>query len=938
MLSKRSYHQALILLLLLVLSSYSFAETPLIKDVENLRNSIGLTDRQRPRLTLRLADLHFDHANELRQKEAEQGVLQASAKVTRIRKTALKYYETALSGENGKFSKPNALTQFKIHFQIARLNHKLKRLGKAIKHYETLLDLRVQNQKIIRETVLNLAEIFEEKQVLEKADQYYVQALKLCEKKETCSYINYRRSWIYYRKGDFVSAINTIKKGLLDSHGNIKDQALQDYLMFVSQSQTDGEKELIEFEAFAKKYNRPNIMTALMEGFFGQGNRLAGMKFLTYLNNKKPNLIYEIRLLEETYGFRNWEAYNEYLERAQPHVSQKMSKEEETKANKILKRLVVQLDGERKTDPEKASSLMNTIELYLTLFKNDPLRDKMTNGWMAALSQDKKTDKVSPEVRAKLIEKIKIWIDEEISFKRQKRVEELRIKRLSLAQKDENHGVVKVESQALTEIYKTIGNQKKYREYQYILARTHYQQKEMDKALPLFVSLADLKEAKTIDKWALLSQNLSLDILNQKKNFAGIVKQASLWLSNPSFKGHKEFKEMTKISKQAQFQVAFSAKESPESLETFRNYCLRDQFKDKSCENAKILAIKLKNQKVLIEILNKLKDEDALLVEYEAMGEFKKVAYLLEKRTKKFDLKEYAKIALFYEIAMDLKQRDRILRKIVSHFKKKKKIDEKVAAFVYATLNDADMIDHKILSLPWSLSKKMEIIHELELRGKGNKSTKKKLLASKSTLGDRWSLHVLEKISSKFKPLKKYGFHGRSSQKRFKRRISKIKSFVKASKNYLEGADLRTRVIILGMMEKSYSDLVEEILNTPLPEGLDEEQVKQVQTSLADMAAPFKLESENFKASKDEQLAEIKDEELKGKLIAENIDYKDIFNQKAELPTYIKDIDLAPVQADFDTLRKSPNDKTALTNIHKFYEDNKQSRIANYFKGRMLSL
>ncbi|MCO4795588.1 MAG: hypothetical protein KC493_17855, partial [Bacteriovoracaceae bacterium] len=59
-------------LLILLCSLNAFANPELISEVEELRNSIGLTDRQRPRLTLRLADLYFDLAIDKAQKEAEQ--------------------------------------------------------------------------------------------------------------------------------------------------------------------------------------------------------------------------------------------------------------------------------------------------------------------------------------------------------------------------------------------------------------------------------------------------------------------------------------------------------------------------------------------------------------------------------------------------------------------------------------------------------------------------------------------------------------------------------------------------------------------------------------------------------------------------------------------------------------------------------------------------
>jgi hypothetical protein len=928
-----------------LLSGQIFANTSLIKQVESLRNSIGLKDRQRPRLTLRLADLYFDHAAVLAQKDAENGILEATIVIKSAYKKSLKFYYSALNGEKGKFSKPNALTQFKIHFQVARLSQKLKDLPTAIKFYEKLLSLRVTNPKIIRETVLNLAEIYEGQQKFVKADEFYNKALTLCSKKELCSYIEYRRSWIYYRQGKMVKAIETIKKGLYDSLGNIKHQALQDFIMFMSQSTTDGEKELIEIEEFSIKHNQPEMMTALMEGFFGQGNRLAGITFLSYLNNKAPELFYQIRLMEENYGFRRWEEYQLSTSAASSNTLQKLTEKQSLKVKKILRRLVVQLDGERKTDAIRSIDLQNTVDLYLSIFNNDELRDKMTNGWMAAVCNDKKTDKVTPEKRLTLINKISLWLVEEIKLNRNKRITELRLKRLSLAQKDKNFSIVLEESKALEKIFLTNKKINEAREYSYLVARTHYEMRETAIALPIFQKLALLASdftAQNIDKWALLSQNLALDVLNQNKNFSAIKIQADSWLNHIAFKGHNEFKEMKAIASQAKFQTAFADKESDNSLKVFRDYCLKDQFKDKSCANAKILAIKLNNQPILIEILKKTKDENSLIIEYEAMGEFKKAAYLIEKKNKKtkkkFDLKFYAKLAVFYEIENDLKQRDRIIRVMIKNIKKMKVIDEKIEAFVYSTLNDAKMINNKVLKLPWRLSKKMQIVHELELRGQGTKATKEKLLTSKTSLGDRWSLHILKNVVSLYEKQKKIGFYGRRSQRNFKKRIKKIEAFVKSAKSYLEGSDLKTRVVILNLLQKSYLELVNEITITPLPEGLETDQLNQIKIQLADMAAPYKLEGENYLTAKNEQLAQIEDLELKSKLTELYQDYKVFYHQKPNLPHLLTELNLDIIKNDFDKLKMSPNDRAALTNIQKYYATNNQPRIASYFKGRMLSL
>ncbi|MCO4795343.1 MAG: tetratricopeptide repeat protein, partial [Bacteriovoracaceae bacterium] len=864
------------------------------------------------------------------QKEAEQGILEASDDVKRVFKKSLAYYNDSITGEDGKFKTPSMVSTFKINFQMARAFHKIGQLDKAVELFEKVVQMPVKSENIKREAVLNLAEVYEGKNEFTKASQNYDLALGLCNKKELCSYINYRKSWIFFKEGNIEKAISTIKLGLYDSHGSLKDQALQDYLMFTVQRATDGQKELVEFETFSKKHQRPKMMSKLMEGFFGEGNRVAGVAFLSYLNRKTPDMFSQIRLMEEYYGFRNWEKYNTYLDQAlRKKTVLDLKIKQNKKIEKTMRRLVVQVDGERKQDVTRNIELKKTIDLYLGYFPNDELRDKMVNGWMAA-----------EESEEKILAKLPEWIKSEAEFKKVKREKELRIKRISLAQKLKRNDIVLSDSKNLLPLL----DEKEKREYLYLIARTQYSEKDFDNALVGFKELAKLPEGTTksqIDKFALQAQNLALDILNQKKDYAGIQAQAASWLAVSAFKNHNEYKEMNKIASQARFEEAATKEDNPDSLATFREYCLKGEYADKSCLNAKIMALKLKNQKVLIEILTKLKDEKALIVEYEAMGEYTKAAHLLEKtqkKVKKFDLDFYLKISLFYEIDRNIKQRDRVLRKVIKWLSKQKKLDEARQALVYATLNDAGMIDSKVLRFPWSLARKMRIIHELELRGTGTKKSRKMMLSSKTSLGDKWSLAKLEKVMAAYKKQKKVKFYGRGSQRKFKRRIARLNKFVELSKGYLEGSDYKTRVIMLNLVTASYKELHDEILATPLPEGLDAEQLAQVNTQLQDMAAPFKLEETNYQKLSADQLAQVEDVELKAKLTAEYTDYLVFYDEKPIFGNNIMDLNYGSLNEHLTVLKEKPNEVKALNKIKEYFEVSKQSRIANYFKGRILSL
>lgn len=916
---------SLILLFLISAQNLVWSSLELISEVESLRDSLSLTDRQRPRLTLRLADLYFDLALDKIQKDAEMGFLEISEENKDVLNTSLNFYEDSINGENGKFPAPSAVATFKIYFQKARIFQKLKKSEQSISFFEKVVSSEIDNKNIKRESALNLAEIYEESNRFEKAKASYDMALNLCDNKELCSYVNYRKSWIFFKEGNLEEAINTIKLGLYDSAGNLKDQALKDYLMFVVQRPTEGNKELVEMEAFSLKHKRPEIMNILMDGFFGEGNRVAGVNFLVYLNKKNPTLANNIRLMEEYYGFRDWKNFRIYSKKSKVlKDTVSLNKEESEKANKILKRLIVQLDSERKNNDERSSDLQNSIDLYLTLYPNDELRDKMVNGWIAAEKDENK-----------ILMKLAEWIAGENKFQRTAREKELRIKRISLAQKLKNYEIIKFEAHAVLSLLED----DKKKEYEYLVARTLYEEKKYEQALPLFQKLAALEnENSKIDKWSLQSQNLALDILSQMKRFTELKQQAMAWTGKEAFKNHKEYKEMATIFDQAKFEEAIAMKETPEALRVFMDYCLNDKYSEKSCSNAKVLAFKLKDQQALIEVLKKLKDDESLIAEYEAMGEFEKAAYLIEKKTKKFDLQTYLKLALFYEIAQNIEQRDRLLRKVITNIKKMKNLDENQQSLLYLTFNDANMIDSNILSLPWSTARKMQIIHEIELRGIGNKKTYKELMSSKTSLGDKWSLGVLAKVESLYETQKKRDFYGKGSQWKFKKRISLLKSLADYSKEVLEGADLKTRVVILGFLTSAYQELHAEILATPLPEGLTEEQLQQVSVSLQDMAAPFKLEEEAYRSARNEQIAALQDEALKAQLAEISYEYKNLYNSKPSFGNDIAKVNYEDAVPSFDHLKAQPNNQMALENLRSFFEKNEQIRISNYFKGRIQTL
>jgi hypothetical protein len=104
-----------------------------------------------------------------------------------------------------------------------------------------------------------------------------------------------------------------MEKSLWSDETTIRENSLSDFLLFLSNKETNGLKELETIKKISQKAKRPELVRLLVEAFYVAGNRLAGSNLLADLNNSEPNLYYEVRLLEEYYGFRKWDKVTNYL-------------------------------------------------------------------------------------------------------------------------------------------------------------------------------------------------------------------------------------------------------------------------------------------------------------------------------------------------------------------------------------------------------------------------------------------------------------------------------------------------------------------------------------------------------------------------------------------------------------------------------------------------
>lgn len=914
----------LLLILIFTFSKAAIADQYLIDEMESLKSSLEKNDPDRVELSLRLADVYFDVS--IQEGDGEN--------IISHRKKALKLYEDVLYGRDG-LEKAPLKKSVVIKYQIARVLGKLGQIQKAKSYYHEVYSSENVSQKIKREAAFSLAEFYEEEVQFDNADKFYMAAIDLCESIESCNYAHYKRAWLYYKELKLPTAVAELKMALWDKNGVAREKIINDLLLFFSSTTTDGSEELAFMQDLTLKSGKTDLVRKLVESFYGAGNRVAGMNVLEAWNAKEPSLFYEARLLEENYGFRDWDKVRKYLSAIEKRSLSDLPKdpEEATSLKAMLKRVIVQIDSESQEDSQYSNDLVRTIDLYLSFYPRDDMREKLQQGWLKAASNDQtKLDRLGK------------WIQEDIAANVESdRIIDLRKTRLSIAQKLEKSEVIIAEAGAIA----VLAPEAEKRRFQYIKAHEQYKQKNYNESLPVFVSLAELTENKTPDEWAVKSQNLALDIYNINKNYSAMVSQAKLWTDRSDLSTSKELAkeitQMSKVAKDAEFERVVSLGQTPEALENFTKFCFEGIYPEKSCPNAKVLSIKLGSQPTLVSLLEKEGDEEALLVEYERMGEFSKAAKLFEKLELKrnSEIQIYLKSALLYELGAEFESRDRILAKLINKIKKDKTIDEKWINPLYLTLDEAGLINENTLTLPWPTTRKMQIAERLQ--SEGNSKVAQRLIASQITYtGAAWSKHVLEKVQKLFKAQQGLSFYGQNSKRRFQRKVNALTKLQDEAKKYLAGADLNTRIYLLDMAKRAYTDFSIEIMSTPLPEGLTEEIMLQVQANLSEMSTPYSQVAADFEKLQTAQLAELeveKKNEVLTQLEDPEVQYAELV-EEAKLPESltIAKLDLGPTESLKSTLSQSPNNIEILKQYESFFKEKRSMRLASYFTGRINSL
>lgn len=910
--------------LLTFLCTSAFADKYLLEEMESLKASLEKNDPDRVELSLRLADVYFDSS-------IQEG---DDVNIIPYRKKALKLYKDVLYGRDG-LTKSSLKKAVVIKYQIARVLGKLGEIQKAKKYYHEVYNAPSVAVKMKREAAFSLAEFYEEDVNFKKADEFYMAAVGLCESVSSCNYAHYKRAWLYYKELKLPTAISELKLALWDKNKVARDKIINDLLLFFSAATTDGSEELAFMQDLAVKTKRPNLVRRLVESFYGAGNRVAGMNVLEAWNQDNPSLFYEARLLEENYGFRDWDKMRVYLSKIEKRTEADLPKsvEEQKNLKAMFKRVIVQVDSEATEDKQYNNDLLRSIDIYLGFYPRDDMREKLQEGWLKAQNNE----------LAKM-QRLGQWISEDqAAGVKTQRIIKLRKTRLALAQNLDRSDIVLIEA-PLIAAGLSAGEDK--RRFRYIRAHELYKAKKYDESLPIFLELAEISEVAKPDEWAVKSQNLSLDIYNIKKDFSAMVMQAKTWTGRDELKSDKllkkELAQMDKVAIDAEFQRVFTLGETKEALTEFTRFCFDGIYSEKSCPNAKVLSIKLKDQMTLVRLLEKAHDENALLVEYERMGEFEKAAQLFQKLELKrnSDLAVYLKSALLYELGQNFKKRDTILKKLIAKVKRDKKIEQKWVTPLYLTLDEAGLISGQTLTLPWPTQLKLKIAERLQANG--NLKSAKRLIASQKTYtGPSWSKQLLAKIQKLDQKQKKMSFYGKNSKRRFERKVAGLEKLATEVKVYLDGSDLKTRVYLLDMAKKAYLNFSVEIMSTPLPEGLTPEILTQVQANLTQMAAPYSTVAADFENLQKTQLldfSEIDRNKMLDTLEREDIDYASLIEIPKSKSLNIASLDFSTLTPAMVELNQNPNQLETLSAFESFYKENKSARLASYFTGRINSL
>jgi hypothetical protein len=879
-----------------MMSSSARADELLIRETESLRNSLSLSDPSRLPLTLRLADLLMNEASS------------ATTKKSQLQARALALYDEAIK------DRVQDMARIKIDFQRARLLGDLGQVDRAVVLWKQLAEQK-NLPEVSREAALRLAESGD----VMNAAKWYQQALDLCQGGDLCSYIRFKRAWLFRQaaNGGVADdrAIAEMELGLFDSRGQVREESLRDYLVFLGEKSTDeaGTRgALSKIETLSQKLDRKSLVGDLAEAYFAVGNKVAGTFVLAQAQRAEPRFARLARLAEEQYGLRDWDAFAASLdelsgERGQALLSAAPDADR-IEGEKFIRRLVIQLDGERISQPGRLADFQKASLGYIALFPASTEKAKFQEGWIAS----------EPDAQKKL-DQLAQWIRLEPNSVK------LREFRAGIAQKAGQMSIVAAEMDSLAS-----AGTVKAREYRYAQARALYESKDFSAALPIFESLAGVASGSQPDTWAIQAQNLALDILNQQKSWDGIIARSSDWLDaewskKASASLKKELVDMAEVRNQALFQKAVALGQTPAALAQFMDFCRSGVYADKSCENARVLSIQLKDQESLLVVLEQMgaSKQTELAQELEASGYFGRAATLLEKMasaSKTRDVTGMLKMALLWELSGNTIEFSRIVDAIRTS---KVSLDEKQESLWLSMALDIAEKSPAFLQVSSLKALKSDenrgrLAEWLVGRGTGTAETRRILMSAKFQTGSAWAKLVTTEIESSIRDAQKISFYGRNSRSQFEKRLAAMVKIGKRSDEFFPKCESATKSVLASMLKQAYEGLAQEIRQSPIPEGVPEEAIAELKQGLEQMAKPF-----------DEKAAVYAQVNIPA--APPNSDVIAVSSAHSAGADAVS----SRIAAALDSLHRSPESVQTLEALRDSYRTIGRARLAGYFEGRL---
>lgn len=922
------------------LATFAISAADLSAETEALYVKVSDSDPIRPALALKLADLYFDTAVEIDKKNIATD--QAYKQVESYKKKALALYEQTLTGFGGTQRKPPEVKGYRILFQTGRL---YTDLGISEKADQVFRSLATQNKdlKIQRESALKMAEkleVSEKTAALKEARDLFLLAYSSSPTKGLQSYILYRLAWVEHRLGNTDKGLEYLQASLPKADPSSQQSIINDIVLFASRSTLPVVKAVALVRSLSTKYKSNQLLEDLSDAYYTADRRDEYIHTLRIVNEKNPKIDWIIAQIEFQYSEKNPSEIKSLLTNLEkaagtlPEFSKDVKKLE---SEKIFYRLLVQWDGE-KSQTEMYQQLFRLGALqYIVLFPKSENAEKVIDGWVASEKSD--------EVKLK---QFLSWAEQQRTLGNGTLELKLHKWSAALATKLKQTPLIISESRKITALSK---NPEDLRQYKYQMARAYYEEKKFELALPLFLELAQISPNQNTkpDQIAIFSQNLVMDIYALNNKYDAIIAQSDSWTKNKNLLAvadrdpslQKELNDFKGVADKALFEKS-SLTPSQQSLNVFTQFCSQKMFLPKSCSNAETLSVQFKNQENLILVLKAQDNKDEeLLAELEFGARYKEVAEILEKKLNNTsDTKAYLKTALMYELAYDLKARDRILRQLGAHFKSRGKFenaDEEAA--LYYTFNEAKLIDQDSFALPWSKANKFQIIRKLEDSGQGTKFTKEEMLKTCENLGPHWEQYQLEKLTPIHAKLSAIKFYGRSSQKNFQRRSDLLKKLAEDSHCLIQGASNSLRYAVMNAISLDYYQFAKEIDETPIPAEITGELLIQVKEQITEMSKPFQIQSTQWKQESEKYYSKLTaDEKLFADQKFKNTNWQfavttDLWSAKTvESPTEKTAQSWLPL---VQQVQQNPYDNGKLGSLKQYFDSIGKTQLAGYVKNRM---